>query len=70
MTIEEIRGRGVPEGYRLVKTIDHWDEKGPILRLFSHIRPQEEDDKQNAKTQRVLDEIHTAHCLRWARGDP
>ena len=69
MTAEELRREGPPEGYHIKKVIDRFDEKGPLLRSYSPNRSQEEENAQNAKFQRVLDEIFTAQCLRGVWDD-
>ena len=66
MTIEKQREVHVPDGCRLVRVIDHLDERGPIVKVYKRINTPEQEAKVRATIQRVLNEEYTKACAREA----
>ena len=66
MTIEKQREVHVPDGCRLVRVIDHLDERGPIVKVYKRINTPEQEAKVRATIQRVLNEEYTKACARAA----
>ena len=66
MTIEKQREVHVPDGCRLVRVIDHLDERGPIVKVYKRINTPEQEAKVRAAIQRVLNEEYTKACAREA----
>ena len=53
-------------GCRLVRVIDHLDERGPIVKVYKRINTPEQEAKVRATIQRVLNEEYTKACAREA----
>lgn len=66
MTDAELREIHIPDGCHLVKVYDQLDQGGPIVKLFERDKTPEEAERVKATIQRVLNEVHTANCIRRA----
>ena len=66
MTDAELREIHVPEGCHFVRVYDQLDNDGPIVKLFERDKTPEEAERVRANIQRVLNEVHTANCIRRA----